>query len=195
VTYTVFSTSTCTGLPVFTSASIPLGTVSGAFAPGSVGTFQWIATYNGDANNNAVSTACGAEPLTVIRASPTIATVLSATTITVGGSVTDSATLTGGFSAGGSVTYNLFSGGTCTGIPTVVSTVTVTAGVVPSSAAQTFASTGSFSWNAVYSGDANNNGATSACEPLTVIRASPTIASTVTPSTVVIGVLLLTWHL
>jgi hypothetical protein len=105
-------------------------------------------------------------------ASPTITTTLSSTQIIVGGSVTDSATLNGGFQAGGTVTYNLFSTADCTGTSTIVSTVQVTAGVVPNSASQTFNAGGSFSWNAVYSGDANNNGATSVCEPLTVISST-----------------------
>src|SRR5260370_28759015 len=76
------------------------------------------------------------------KTSPIIATTLSATTITVGGSVSDSSVLSGSFSAGGTVTYNFFTGGTCAGTATVVSTVTVTGGVVPNSASQTFNTSG-----------------------------------------------------
>jgi hypothetical protein len=36
----------------------------------------------------------------------------------------------------------------------------------------TFPTAGTFYWYAVYSGDANNHGVVSACEPLTVNRAS-----------------------
>src|SRR5207245_7032650 len=111
--------------------------------------------YSGDVNNNAATSAC--EPLTVNKASPTITTTLSATTITVGTSVTDSSTMASFFQAGGTVTYNEFSGATCAGTATVVSTVTVTNGVVPNSASVTPTPAGSFSFNAVYSGDANNN--------------------------------------
>src|SRR5260370_10349871 len=82
------------------------------------------------------------------KTSPTIATTLSATTITVGGSVSDSSVLTGSFSASGTVTYNFFAGGTCPGTATVVSTVTVTGGVVPNSASQPFNSAGSVASNA-----------------------------------------------
>ncbi len=120
--------------------------------------------------------------LTVNKATPTISTTLSATTVNAGGSVSDSATLTSGFQASGSVTYNFFSGGACGGTATVVSTVTVTNGVVPPSASHTFNTAGSFSWNAVYSGDTNNNGATSACEPLTVTQATPTVTTSISPS-------------
>jgi hypothetical protein len=111
--------------------------------------------------------------LTRVVASPSIVTMLSSSTITAGGSVTDSATLTGAWNdAGGTVTYEYFSGDTCTGTPTAVgSPVTVTNGVVPDSASQSFNTAGSYSWNAVYSGDAYNMGAVSPCEALTVIPA------------------------
>src|SRR5207253_1059949 len=80
--------------------------------------------------------------------------------------------------------YNLFANAACTVPGSPVSTVTVTGGVVPNSRAVLFNSTGSFGFNAVYSGDANNNRATSACEPLTVQKASTTtiVASSVNPS-------------
>jgi hypothetical protein len=70
--------------------------------------------------------------------------------------------------AGGTVTYSFFPGSTCTGTNTVVGIVIVTNGVAPNSPLYAFTTTGSFSWNAVYNGDPNNNGATSSCETLTV---------------------------
>ncbi len=98
-----------------------------------------------------------------------IMTLLSSFVITAGSSVFDTATLSGVTpTAGGHVTFNYFSGGLCRGNATVVSTVTVTNGVVPNSDPQTFNNTGSFSWDAVYSGDPNNSAATSLCEPLGV---------------------------
>ena len=60
-----------------------------------------------------------------------------------------------------------------------MNTVTVpTSGIVPNSNAATFSSAGTFYWQAVYSGDTNNNGASSPCtaasnEQLTVNKASP----------------------
>src|SRR5207253_63166 len=158
---------------------------SAANTPTPAGAYSFNAVYSGDANNNAATSAC--EPLTVNKASPTITTTLSATTITVGSSVTDSSTMASFFQAGGTVTYNRFSGATCAGTATVVSTVTVTNGVVPNSAAITPTPAGSYSFNAVYSGDANNNAATSACEPLTVNKASPTITTTLSATTITVG--------
>jgi hypothetical protein len=88
----------------------------------------------------------------------------------VGGSVSDSTVLTNAFEAGGTVTYEYFSGSTCSGTPTIVGgPVTVTGGTVPNSASQKLNSAGSFGWEAVYSGDSNNLGATGACDPLTII--------------------------
>ena len=56
---------------------------------------------------------------------------------------------------------------------TLVSTETVTGGVVPPSAAHTFGAAGTFYWAAFYSGDASNQAAASPCvtEPLVVTPA------------------------
>ena len=190
VTYSYFTGSTCSGVPTVVGTSV---TVSSGSVPGSAsqpfntaGPFSWNAAYSGDANNNIATSAC--EPLTVNPKGVAIATSLSAATITVGGSVFDSAVLTGATSnAGGTVTYNSFLIGSCTGTPGLVSTVTVTNGAVLGSASKSFNSAGSFSWDAVYSGDANNSPATSLCEPLTVNKATPTLTTTVSAPSAPIG--------
>src|SRR5205823_4760041 len=55
-----------------------------------------------------------------------------------------------------------------------------------------FNQAGTFYWQAVYSGDANNNGATSSCqsEVLTIGKNSPTITTTPNPSSGTVGVTL-----
>jgi len=188
VTYEFFTGSSCTGTAtaVGTPVTVTNGVVpnSASQAFNSAGSFGWNAVYSGDANNNGATSPC--EPLTFIMLSPTITTSLSATSISLGGSVTDSATLSNFFQAGGTVAYTLFSGGTCAVPGSVVSTVTVTNGIVPNSRAVIFNATGSFSFQAVYSGDTNNNGATSACEPLTVIVGAA-IATTLSTTTPVVG--------
>jgi hypothetical protein len=100
-----------------------------------------------------------------LRIPPTsIITLLSSSTISIGGSVTDAATLSGNTAdAGGSVTYNIYSGNQCTGTPVFISTVTVTNGIIPSSAAFTPTLAGDYTAQAVYSGDAHNGGSTSEC--------------------------------
>ena len=74
--------TTCTGTPVFTSTNplsgSPLSATSGSFTTTAVGTYHWVATYNGDANNAAVSSGCAAEPVTITQATPAIATTPSA---------------------------------------------------------------------------------------------------------------------
>ena len=119
---------------------------------------------------------------------PTITTALSATTIAEGDPVYDTATLVGASSnAGGTVTYNVYTENTCTtlyngaGTP---GTVTVTNDVVPNSNTITFptGSAGTYFWQAVYSGNSNNLGASSACisEPLIVTSSAKGILTITT---------------
>jgi len=188
VTYTLFTNGGCTSLgTVVSMVAVSNGAVPGSRAVtfNSTGSFSFQAIYSGDTNNNGATSPC--EPLTVQKSSPTTATTLSATAIIVGNTVTDSSTLTSSFGAGGTVTYSDFTNGGCTAPGSVVSTVTVTSGVVPNSRSVTFNSTGSFSFQAVYSGDANNNGATSPCELVTVNKANPTIATTLSATTIIVG--------
>jgi hypothetical protein len=124
--------------------------------------------------------------LTVKKANPTLATALSSTSITVGDTVTASATLTGSFQAGGSVTYQFYLGSTCAGTSTIVgSAIAVTNGLVPNSASQKFGTAGAYSWTAIYGGDSNNNPAVGNCQTLTVV-APPTL-SLPGPQTVTAG--------
>jgi hypothetical protein len=167
VTYTVYTNNTCTANPQDAGTK----TVTNAVVPdsdpitfNSAGDFYWQAVYSGDANNNPASSVCTSEHLVVNKRNPTIATTLSATSVTIGSTVHDSATLTGATSdAGGTVTYTVYTNNTCTANPQDAGTKTVTNGVVPDSNPITFNSAGDFYWQAVYSGDANNNGATSVC--------------------------------
>ena len=68
---------------------------------GSVaGTYQWLVSYSGDANNNSVTGSLGSEPVTVQLATPnnSTSTLPGSITLTSGTppELTDSATLTGG---------------------------------------------------------------------------------------------------
>ncbi|MBI3639254.1 MAG: SBBP repeat-containing protein [Thaumarchaeota archaeon] len=108
----------------------------------------------------------------LIKMNPTsISTTLSGSSIPIGSSITDSATLSGNTAnAGGTVTYNIYNNTSCTGTPVFTSAVTVTNGVVPSSSAFTPSVAGGYNAQAVYSGDSNNAGSTSTCgsEPFNV---------------------------
>jgi len=128
---------------------------------------------------------------------PTINTTLSKSQITVGQSVIDSATL-GGVVIGtpsGTVTYTVYVDSACkTAATTQVNaqppTVTLdSSGNIPNSQPVTFLQSGSYYWQAVYSGGGVNPGATSACtsELLVVAPIQPNIVTTVSSSTIVIG--------
>jgi hypothetical protein len=69
------------------------------------------------------------------------------------------------------VTYTVYTNATCTSGAEAAGKVTVTNGTVQSSDTITFTNAGLYFWQAVYSGDTSDNGATSPCiiEPLLVI--------------------------
>src|SRR2546428_13913620 len=113
----MFSNDACSGssTQVGSPVTVTVGVVpdSVSVAPSPAGSYSFQASYSGDTNNNVASSAC--EPFAVNKASPTITTTLSANSIIVGGSASDSAALAGGFSVGGTVTYTYFQGSVCAG--------------------------------------------------------------------------------
>jgi hypothetical protein len=187
VTYTVYDNNTCTsnandrdaGTKTVTNGVVP---DSNSLQFNSAGTFYWQASYSGDLNNAASKSDCTSETLVVNKAKPSIATTLSASSITVGDSVHDSATLSNATSnAGGTVTYTVYDNNTCTSNTNDrdAGTKTVTNGVVPDSNSLQFNTPGTFYWQASYSGDANNESAKSVCtsETLVVNKAASSIAT------------------
>ncbi|MEV6890496.1 hypothetical protein [Kribbella sp. NPDC051137] len=183
VTYTVYTNSACSlGAQSAGTVTVTNGVVpdSNAITFNSAGDFYWQASYSGDANNNSALSTCTDEHLVVAKKSPTIATTLSDTTVGVGGTVHDSATLSNATAnAGGTVTYTVYTDTACSAGAQDAGTVSVTNGAVPDSNPIVFNTAGDFYWQAVYSGDANNNGATSLCtsEHLVVAKANPAIAT------------------
>jgi len=191
VAYSYYTNNTCTAgqVNVNTVTVAANGTVpnSSTVAFNTPGTYYWQAVYGGDANNNGASSLCTAtnnEQLTV-KYSPTIATALSASSITAGTNAYDTTTLSGVVNSSGmaGVTYSYYTNNTCTANAVTVNTVTVaTNGTVPNSNTVTFNSVGTYYWQAVYSGDADNYGVSSTCtavnnEKLTVTKASPTVTA------------------
>jgi hypothetical protein len=182
VTYTAYSDSSCSQNPQDAGTK----TVTNGVAPDSnaisfsaAGTYYWQAVYSGDANNSGATSPCTSEKL-VVKTNPSIATTLSAATANVGDTVHDSATLSGATAdAGGTVTYTVYSDSSCSQNPQDAGKKDVTNGVVPDSNGVTFNSAGTFYWQAVYSGDANNNSATSDCqsEQLVVSKNNPSIST------------------
>jgi uncharacterized repeat protein (TIGR01451 family) len=62
------SDTTCTGTPVFTGSANVAGNGSvdsASYTPTAAGTYRWVATYSGDANNEAAASKCGDELVTI----------------------------------------------------------------------------------------------------------------------------------
>jgi hypothetical protein len=103
--------------------------------------------------------------------------------ITAGGSVKDSAGLSGthASTASGTVTYSLYTGSSCSNKASQTNIVPVTSGTVPDSAPFVINTAGTYSLRAAYSGDASNRASTSTCEtPVTVNKATPTLTESFT---------------
>ena len=194
--------ATCAQDAIFTSANRPLSggsASSAAFTPTAVGTYRWIATYNGDANNAAVSGDCNDanENVDVLPAHPSIATELvsgsdSGTTISIalGVFVHDTSILSDATAkAGGSVHYQVFSDATCDTKVTDAGTAPVVNGVPGNSLSVSFNKAGNYYWQADYSGDAANDAASSDCslEVVSVGLNEPAISTNASASVVVGG--------
>ncbi len=165
-------------------------------AAGTVtGTYQWNITYGGDANNSEISDVNDAsEQVLVGAASPAISTTPNMTSVTLGTSpatLTDTAVLAGAYSPTGTITFTLYQGTTL--VDTETATVngdgsysTPTGYTLPTVGT----ATGAYQWNATYSGDTNNGGASDindASEQVLVGAASPAIATTPNTTSVMLG--------
>jgi hypothetical protein len=192
VTYTVYTDNACTlnprdaGTKTVTNGVVP---DSNTLQFNSVGTFYWQAVYSGDLNNAGSTSVCANEQLVVNKAKPSIGTTPNPSSGTVGVTLNDSATLTGGFNPTGTITFNLY--GTtdsgCTGSPIYTQTVDVS--VAATSPGYTTTQAGTYHWAATYSGDGNNEGASSSCaaEAVIVGKASPSITTSPSPAAGIIG--------
>ncbi len=173
----------CTGAVAFAS-TVPVagtGATSGTLMTSQAGTYRWIASYSGDANNDAVAGVCNAanESVVVTRATPTIATTAVPESGPVGSSVGDVATLAGGYNPTGNVVFALFGpyDATCSAAPAFTSAPVAVngAGSYASPPAGALRA-GLYRWVASYSGDANNDPVTTACgDPRETVEIAATI--------------------
>ncbi len=178
------NTPTCTTLAgSFLGVSIgpgatPQSATSGSFTPAASGYYFWTATYNpaSIANGNTVSTSCGdtGETLTVVSA--LISTSVSPSTIALGGSATDTATVTlapGAQTVSGTVDFFVYgpvstNTATCTTLANSFTGVSIGPGVSPQSATSgsfTPSASGFYFWTATYhpAGVANGNTVSTTC--------------------------------
>ena len=119
----------------------------------------------------------------VPKARTKIVTKVSADTITIGGSVTDTASLSGGNSPTGTITFRVYGpdDATCSGTAVFTSTVTVSGNGNYTSGAFTPTAVGTYRWIASYSGDAKNTASSGACgdanEQVVVKKAKPRLGT------------------
>src|SRR3989454_5380995 len=116
INFTVFGPNNAPGTAPGAPGGSALVSGDGSYPSSAVpvvlaGTYRWIASYTGDANNNGFTTACNAanEASEVIKASPTVTT--SATPqATAGGTISDQAMLAGsrGPNATGVIDFTVF---------------------------------------------------------------------------------------
>jgi Bacterial Ig-like domain (group 3) len=189
VTYGLFANGTCSGSPTWSdpvslsNGSVPDSPQTAGLAPGP---YSFDASYSGD-SNYVVSDTC--EPFSVaVGPSTTSSTVYDEdtsspwsgsestgaaayATSTVGGTVD--------FTPTGTVTYNFFADGSCAGEPTLSDQVTLSSGTVPDSSDTAALGSGSYSFQASYSGDPNYTVSTGACEPFVVALALPVVSNAV----------------
>src|SRR5208337_2133053 len=191
VTFNLFSNSNGTGL-LFTDANVALvngAATSTGYTATATGTDYWVATYNGDTNNGKVSSGLADEPVTVTPATPSINTSQQPATATVGSSIADQATVSGGDNPTGTVTFNLYSNSSGSGTPLYTDANVALVSGVATSAGYTATATGTDYWVATYNGNANNNSVTSgtASEPVIISRATPAINTSQQPASATVG--------
>ena len=161
-----------------------------------VGTYDWVVSYSGDANNNPVASAFGNESGQVHTANPSIGTNASPGSVTLSSGsppiLTDTATLSGGFQETGTLTFDLYAPGG--DVPVDAESVTVNGdGSYTTPTGYTLPTTGTltgtYQWVVTYSGDANNNGVASANgdEPVVVAPANLLMRTSPNPSDVTLS--------
>src|SRR5208337_1087009 len=106
VTFNLYNNATGSGTPLFTDTETLSGgmATSKGYIAAATGTDYWVATYNGDSNNAAVSSGTASEPVVISPATPTINTSQQPASATVGSSIADKATVSGGYNPTGTVT-------------------------------------------------------------------------------------------
>jgi Cep192 domain 4 len=198
ILFTLYATADCSGSVVDSEKLAVSGdgsyTTSTGYKTPAAGTYQWVAAYSGDANNNGASTKCGDEPVTVSPASPALSTAPAPATGPVGTVLQDTASLTGGFNPTGSIVFTLYPTADCSGSPVDTETVAVNGnGGYATSTGGKAVTAGTYQWTAAYSGDKNNDKIASPCgaEPVTISPlASPVLSTAPNPATGPVGTVL-----
>ncbi|HEY1734617.1 MAG TPA: hypothetical protein VGG23_09230, partial [Acidimicrobiales bacterium] len=180
VTFDLYDNASASGTPLFTDTETLSGgsATSASYTTTATGTDYWVATYNGDANNNPESSGNADDPVTVGLASPSISTTQQPASVTVGASVADQATVSGGYNPSGTVTFDLYDNADATGTPLFTDTEPLSGG---SAISDSYSTTGAGTdyWVATYNGDTNNSPVSSGSgdEPVMVAQTAPSIST------------------
>jgi hypothetical protein len=181
VSFAVYSDPACKTL-VTAAGSAKLS--GGSAGPSSAetlapGKYYWQAHYAGNLENQAATSVCGSEILTVLAPTTTSTTQSGGgvtgpkITVPVGTPVTDKASIAGPLAASssGTVSYALYKDSKCTVVAAPVSAAAESKGVAGASQPVKPAA-GTYYWRASYSGDSLNAPSVSACgaEVLTVAK-------------------------
>jgi hypothetical protein len=198
ITFTAYGPDddTCANAPAYTSDPVAVGGNgtygnSPDFVPATAGTYRWQASYSGDPGNDPASTSCNDanETSVVAQATPTI-TSKATTKAVVGSEIADQASIAGGSSPTGTITFTAYgpNDANCSHAPAYTSSALTVDGSrnFANSPAFTPATAGTYRWRVSYSGDANNVAVTTPCdlntssEVSTVSKASPAITTQAT---------------
>ena len=108
----VLDTETVTGISADGDYTTPNG-----FQLDNAGTYYWVASFSGDGYNNAKSSGCNDEPVTVAKASPSIVTTQLPASGSVADTYKDKATLSGGvnYKGTGAINFKMYSAADCGG--------------------------------------------------------------------------------
>ena len=132
-------------------------------APGS---YQWLASYSGDEHNAGVNAECNdADEQVLVKAKPSLQTIASGPVL-AGEQIHDSATLTGGLSPTGTISFQLYAASDrkcATAIGSPVATEVDHGNGRYESPAITEITSSSYQWLASYSGDQDNDAVKAKC--------------------------------
>jgi hypothetical protein len=135
------------------------------FGSGACGTFgsAYLKSRSSDSFTSEIKDFVPPERVRISNC-PSGLTTTATATATVGGTISDTAHLTVGAGAGGTITFHLWSDVGCTAeVSTGLSPVSVNGPGDYSSGNYTTTTVGTFYWTAVYSGDATNDPSSTAC--------------------------------
>jgi hypothetical protein len=192
----------CTGTPVYTDtgtigedAGDPQVARSADYAPTQIGRYHWVASYSGDATNEALPGTCNApaQAVSVAKVTPVLATDASPGVRLGEGGISDVATVSGGFETSGTVAFQLFgpADSSCHGAPVFSTGAEVDADGTATSPEYVPAAIGEYHWKATYGGDANNISVAGHCgevnESVTVGKATAGFETEATARTTIGG--------